>query len=262
MLDDVEKTGDDHIVSWLPHGRSFRVHKPKSFVQRIIPHYFKQSKYKSFQRQLHLYEFIRTPRGIEAGAYSHPKFIRGEKSLCLCLSPHKIKGKKNQRAAPVQVQGNASSGTVYPSVGKRLRAGNELNYRGNTAVRNSTFSLSNLQCSNSSISPPLHVPEGSFDWKQIQTMLVTGASLAAELEKKTQPAGGPVAVKDPHSGDVVFAFGERPFCFIEDPSGKDDTLDSCCDEPDEVLLSDTELGCLIDESMDTRDDTRYREMII
>ena len=49
MLEDVEKTGDDHIVSWLSHGRSFRVHKPKTFTAKIIPYYFRQTHYKSFQ---------------------------------------------------------------------------------------------------------------------------------------------------------------------------------------------------------------------
>jgi hypothetical protein len=89
-------------------------------------------------------------------------------------------------------------------------------------------------------------------------MLVTGASLAAELEeKKSRPArcghGGPAAAnsRSLHSGDVVFAFGERPFCFIEDPCAKAETLGACCDELDDVTLSDAELDWLIDESMDT-----------
>jgi hypothetical protein len=96
-------------------------------------------------------------------------------------------------------------------------------------------------------------------------MLVTGASLAAELEeKKSRPDsstnGGPVAWKNSHSGDVVYAFGETPFRFIEDPSEKADTLGACCDEPDDVSLSDVELGWLIDESLDNGDYTRYTEM--
>jgi hypothetical protein len=87
MLDNVENTGNQHIVSWMPHGRAFKVYRAKSFVQKIIPYYFNQSKYKSFQRQLHLYEFTRTRHGPEAGAYSHPNFIRGVTSLCLSMSP-------------------------------------------------------------------------------------------------------------------------------------------------------------------------------
>ena len=36
MLESVEEEGLDHIVSWLPHGRSFMVHKPKEFVSEIM----------------------------------------------------------------------------------------------------------------------------------------------------------------------------------------------------------------------------------
>lgn len=116
MLDDVEKTGDDNIVSWLDHGKAFRVHKPKLFVQKIIPYYFKQSKYKSFQRQLHLYQFVRTPRGPEAGAYAHPKFIRDCKALCLSLSPKKSKSRiaaAEAAAAAAAAAGTTVTGTAH-----------------------------------------------------------------------------------------------------------------------------------------------------
>ena len=36
MLSDMEADGLDHIVSWLPHGRSFVVHKPKEFVSQVL----------------------------------------------------------------------------------------------------------------------------------------------------------------------------------------------------------------------------------
>jgi len=51
MLDESEKMGLTNIVSWLPDRKSFRVHNPDTFVQDIMPKWFRQSKYKSFQRQ-------------------------------------------------------------------------------------------------------------------------------------------------------------------------------------------------------------------
>lgn len=51
MLDDCEKEGKSHIVSWLPNGKAFKVHMVPEFVATILPSYFKQSKYKSYQRQ-------------------------------------------------------------------------------------------------------------------------------------------------------------------------------------------------------------------
>ena len=39
-------------VAWLPHGRAWRVLKPKAFERRIIPKFFRSEKYASFMRQV------------------------------------------------------------------------------------------------------------------------------------------------------------------------------------------------------------------
>lgn len=63
MLEEAERQGFDHIVSWLPTGKGFRVRRLDDFVSQILPRYFnQQTKYKSFQRQLNMYEF-KTTRG-------------------------------------------------------------------------------------------------------------------------------------------------------------------------------------------------------
>jgi phage baseplate assembly protein W len=94
MLRDAEK--DSSIVSWLPHGKGFRVHKPQEFVQKVMPVYFRQSHYKSFQRQLNLWGFERVGKGEEHGAYYHKFFVRGEPGLCGYMNRQKIKGAKTQ----------------------------------------------------------------------------------------------------------------------------------------------------------------------
>jgi hypothetical protein len=50
----IEKDGNDHIVGWLPHGRSFKIHQQKEFVEMILPQYFVMTKKSSFLRQLNL----------------------------------------------------------------------------------------------------------------------------------------------------------------------------------------------------------------
>ena len=40
-----------HIISWLPHGRSWQVMKPKEFESEVIPQYFEHTRYSSFVRQ-------------------------------------------------------------------------------------------------------------------------------------------------------------------------------------------------------------------
>lgn len=77
MLEAIDKAGDSSIVSWLPDGKHFQVHNSQAFVDRVIPKFFKQKSYKSFQRQLHLYGFQRETDGPNRGEHSSFKlFIR------------------------------------------------------------------------------------------------------------------------------------------------------------------------------------------
>lgn len=77
MLENTEKQGMQHIVSWMPSGRSFKVHKPSEFVILVAPHYFVLTKYKSFKRQLLNYGFTRLDDNESAGAaFCHPSFHR------------------------------------------------------------------------------------------------------------------------------------------------------------------------------------------
>jgi hypothetical protein len=81
MLQEVEQQGLDSIVSWQHDGRSFRVHKPETFVSDILPSYFRCSKMKSFQRQLNFYKFHRIIGGPLDGSYAHPQFIKGDEDM-------------------------------------------------------------------------------------------------------------------------------------------------------------------------------------
>jgi hypothetical protein len=51
LLEQVEQDGREDVVSWLPNGRAFKVHKTDIFVNEIMGSHFQQTKYKSFQRQ-------------------------------------------------------------------------------------------------------------------------------------------------------------------------------------------------------------------
>jgi hypothetical protein len=89
MLDNVAENGQDHIVSWVNNGKAFRVHNLDAFTNEVIPTYFKQSKYKSFQRQLYFYDFKRVSSGSGIGSYYHPMFVRGQKTRVLSMTPKK-----------------------------------------------------------------------------------------------------------------------------------------------------------------------------
>lgn len=81
MLDDAEKNGHDYIVSWSPDGKSFKIHEPHLMVP-ILQRYFRQTKYQSFQRQLHGYGFRRQIYGEGKGKVSHPMFVHGQRAMC------------------------------------------------------------------------------------------------------------------------------------------------------------------------------------
>lgn len=79
MLEDV--SGDPRlarIVSWMPHGRAFRVHKPDDFEVKIMPKYFRE-RYSSFRYLLEQWGFQGLRRGRDRGAYYNVLFVRGER---------------------------------------------------------------------------------------------------------------------------------------------------------------------------------------
>ena len=92
LLDHAEEEGKQSIVSWLPHGRAFRIHDRKSFSEELMPTYFSSNKFKTFQRSLNLWGFQSVGKGPERGARFHKCFVRGQPNLCLMMTRTKVKG--------------------------------------------------------------------------------------------------------------------------------------------------------------------------
>lgn len=87
LLDDMDTSGLNHIVSWEDNGRAMKIHDSQAFVAVIIPYYFPQTKkLESFQRQLNLYGFKRTSRGPQKGFYTHDNLVRGNRELCRLIT--------------------------------------------------------------------------------------------------------------------------------------------------------------------------------
>jgi len=95
MLESSSDFGNDDIVSWLPHGNAFKVHDVQEFVTGILPLHFKQTKYKSFQRQLNLWGFKRIEKGPERGAYYHEEFKRSEPHRCWGIRRHQPRKRRS-----------------------------------------------------------------------------------------------------------------------------------------------------------------------
>jgi len=81
MLDSSLVSGDAHIVSWLPHGKSFKVHEPREFEARVMKLFFKASKYRYFTDGLRSWGFVRLNEGRDKGSYHHKYFVRDQPDL-------------------------------------------------------------------------------------------------------------------------------------------------------------------------------------
>ncbi|CAB9496763.1 shock factor protein 4 [Seminavis robusta] len=106
MLNELEKDGLSHIVSWQPHGRCFLVHDQKKFVDLVLGNWFRQSKYPSFQRQLNIYGFQRLTAGPDKGGYYHELFLRSKPGLAARILRQKLKGTGTRKAAVAALEPN------------------------------------------------------------------------------------------------------------------------------------------------------------
>jgi hypothetical protein len=91
LLDSTEKEDKSRIVSWLPGGKSFKVHDKAAFANKVLPLFFGTSKYKSYQRNLNLWGFRTVSNGPEKGRCSHPRFQKGLPDLCHAMERVPVK---------------------------------------------------------------------------------------------------------------------------------------------------------------------------
>uniref|UniRef100_A0A7S2MAD3 HSF-type DNA-binding domain-containing protein n=1 Tax=Skeletonema marinoi TaxID=267567 RepID=A0A7S2MAD3_9STRA len=93
-----------HIISWMPHGRAFKVHNKKLLLEEALPKYTGQSKISSFTRQLSGWGFKRLHQmGLDYGCYYHECFLQGHPRLTILMrriSPGQGKATPNAYEEP------------------------------------------------------------------------------------------------------------------------------------------------------------------
>jgi hypothetical protein len=60
-----------HIISWVPHGRAWKVHNSPMFVEHVMPQIFEYNNYNSFIRLINAWGFRRMTKGPDRNAYWH-----------------------------------------------------------------------------------------------------------------------------------------------------------------------------------------------
>jgi hypothetical protein len=83
----------DNIITWMPHGRSWKVLKPNAFETLVMPLFFEYSNYHSFNRLVNAWSFRRFSSGPDRGSYYHEVSVLYEATdlkdclhSCKCLS--------------------------------------------------------------------------------------------------------------------------------------------------------------------------------
>ena len=71
----------ERIISWLPHGRAWKIHDSQAFIEHIIPHFFDYQNFNSFIRLVNAWGFRRMMKGPDRNSYYHELFLRGKPHL-------------------------------------------------------------------------------------------------------------------------------------------------------------------------------------
>jgi hypothetical protein len=119
MLEDADEKGFADIVSWNKEGTGFTVHSKERFTKDIVPKYFNQTRYKSFQRQLSLYGFERATSGTIKGLRYHDNLRRGYSHLCRQMKPIGYKPRGQEKLQEMKQDAETSrSRSVSPPMEK------------------------------------------------------------------------------------------------------------------------------------------------
>jgi len=94
IVERCEIDGYSSIISWMPHGRSFKIHNRNEFVTKVMPKYFYITRFTSFIRQLTLYGFYKCRKGADKGSFFHELFLRNRPGLCVGITRSSEKKRK------------------------------------------------------------------------------------------------------------------------------------------------------------------------
>jgi hypothetical protein len=230
LLKLAEENGWEDIISWVDDGKGFKVHDRKKFEQELLVKYFNTTRYPSFTRQLHAYDFDCVRTGRQTGIYSHPNFTREnpEASCSLkregaskSLAPKAIsaasKTKKNQAQVPpanlLRLAGFRAGDTIvqFPSLlWPRMQEGQStLSCTSGNDSASTQFSTVNRlyesvcsQVSNRTRRALIRIPSGASDVNPFND--VDNASLSASPRAQTTSSlANHHQLRDCHSATVA-----------------------------------------------------------
>ncbi|KAL7555064.1 hypothetical protein ACHAWF_018725 [Thalassiosira exigua] len=121
MLEYAADSEHAFAVSWIDEGRAFAIHDKEAFMKRLVPMFFKQTKFRSFTRQLNLWGFRRF-----CERWEHKHFVRGRVENIRLIERMEIKGTMTRSSGATRItkaKRSAARGASRSGfVGTRLEA--------------------------------------------------------------------------------------------------------------------------------------------
>jgi HSF-type DNA-binding len=104
LLERAEQEHFSHVISWQPHGRCFMIHQRDAFKNLLSVLMPGMLRWKSFQRQLRRWGFLRLVEGRDCNGYYHENFLRYRRHLlchmrCAWYGSHTVES-ANPAASP------------------------------------------------------------------------------------------------------------------------------------------------------------------
>ncbi|KAL7498422.1 hypothetical protein ACHAWT_007359 [Skeletonema menzelii] len=102
---------------WLPDGSAFVIQDKDVMMNELAPMFFKQTKFRSFTRQLNIWGFVRTETfGGVKGGWQHENFLRGRPDLLNGIDRTEVKSASKKSSSITMTQTSSRSGRGAASI--------------------------------------------------------------------------------------------------------------------------------------------------
>mmetsp|Transcript_16782 Transcript_16782/g.34162 ORF Transcript_16782/g.34162 Transcript_16782/m.34162 type:complete len:263 (-) Transcript_16782:141-929(-) len=124
MLEIASELGFHQSLSWTPDGKSFVILNREKFMCQMVPLFFKQTKFRSFTRQLNIWGFEPTTFGYQYDrVWRNKYFIRDKPELLKCMERVRVKSTRNPLSStPMRKSGESKMNAANkPSSGSSTK---------------------------------------------------------------------------------------------------------------------------------------------
>jgi len=122
---DKQEDKENYCVAWMEDGKTFIIRNPDEFTRKVVPKFFKATKFSSFTRKLYRWGFRQVNRGIgpdDPIIFGNENFQRDKMELMANMRSITAAGQRKneqkqqeQNFAPVQGMAGMMPGMMFPA---------------------------------------------------------------------------------------------------------------------------------------------------